>query len=551
MDTWAKPCPGRGMRSTLRTTSLLALLWGACSGAATDTLPSAALESQVDSVRAAGIRSLLGKPAFAKFLLSLHDGSVHKTGSGILVVSGEEDWSSGTAVVPLEDPVTGSPLMKDGIPWTISVDSLSDLPIGREDRALLETASAGQALSDPDPVARRKAVESFLPDGVATILPDLRTALGKEKNRSVREILAYAIAVGELQDPSDSAKISAAHRLVGLGNASAVPLLRAKAASVSTEVGKVFVQEAANLEGRIKMLEKVQVLFSGLSLGSILVLVALGLSIIYGLAGVINMAHGEFLMVGAYTTYAVQVLFDKWRPDGDLFFWVAMPFSVLTAGCVGIVIDWAVLRHLHKRPLESLLATWGVSLIMVQAARSVFGDLTSVRQPAIFTGGYELAASVTLPWNRLFIIVLAAVALGVLAFLLYRTRFGLRLRAVVQNRDMSACLGVRTARVDRMAFFLGGGLAGLAGWAMTLVGNVVPNMGESYIVDSFLVVVTGGVGKLLGTVISGMGIGLVTKGLEPIFQAVYGKVILLGLIILFLQVRPTGIFAPRGRGEDA
>jgi urea transport system permease protein len=551
MDTWAKPCPGSRQRTPLRIASVLALLWGASVHAATDTLPEAALRSTVDSVRAAGIRSLLGKPVFAKFLLSLHDGDVHVTGSGKLVVSGEEDWSTGSAVVPLEDPVTGAPLSKDGAPWTISVDSLSDLPIGREDRALLETASAGQALSDPDPVARRKAVESFLPDGAAAVLPDLREALAKEKNRSVREILAYAVAVGELDAPSDSAKIAAAHRLVGLGNASAVPLLRAKATVASADVSKAFLFEASNLEGRIKMLEKVQVLFSGLSLGSILVLVALGLSIIYGLAGVINMAHGEFLMVGAYTTYAVQVLFDKWRPDGDLFFWVAMPFSILTAGCVGMLINWAVLRHLHKRPLESLLATWGVSLIMVQAARSIFGDLTSVRQPAIFTGGYELAASVTLPWNRLFIIVLAAAALGVLAFLLYRTRFGLRLRAVVQNRDMSACLGVRTASVDRMAFFLGGGLAGLAGWAMTLVGNVVPNMGESYIVDSFLVVVTGGVGKLLGTVIAGMGIGLVTKGLEPIFESVYGKVILLGLIILFLQVRPTGIFAPRGRGEDA
>ena len=551
MDTWAKPCPGRGQRSPFRAAAAIALLWGASVKAANDTLPEAALTSQVDSVRVAAIRSLLGKPAFAKFLLSLHDGDVHRTPAGRLVVSGEQDWSSGAAVVPLQDPVTGDALLKDGAPWTISVDSLSDLPIGREDRSLLETASAGQALSDPDPVARRKAVESFLPDGAATVLPDLRKALEKESNRSVRGILAYAIAVGELQDPSDSAKISAAHRLVGLGNASAVPLLRAKAPSVSAAVGKVFVAEAANLEGRIKMLEKVQVLFSGLSLGSILVLVALGLSIIYGLAGVINMAHGEFLMVGAYTTYAVQVLFDRWRPDGDLFFWVAMPFSILTAGCVGMLLDWAVLRHLHKRPLESLLATWGVSLIMIQGARSIFGDLTAVRQPAVFTGGYELAASVTLPWNRLFIIVLAAVALGALAFILYRTRFGLRLRAVVQNRDMSACLGVRTARVDRMAFFLGGGLAGLAGWAMTLVGNVVPNMGEGYIVDSFLVVVTGGVGKLLGTVIAGMGIGLVTKGLEPIFEAVYGKVILLGLIILFLQVRPTGIFAPRGRGEDA
>ena len=550
MHTWAEPCPGTSCRRALRTASLLALLWAAGTRAAVDTLPEAALGSTVDSVRLGAIRSLMGKPAYAKFLLSLHDGEVHKTSTGKLVVTGEEDWSGASPVVPLEDPVTGSPLEQGGVPWTISPDSLSDLPVGREDRALLETASAGQALSDPDPAARRTAVESFLPDGATAVLPALREALSKETNKSVRKILKYAVAVGELDAATDTGKESAAVRLSDLGDAAAVPLLRARAGSASPEVAKVYLHQAGQLEQRIKLLEKIQVVFSGLSLGSILVLVAMGLAIIYGLAGVINMAHGEFLMVGAYTTYVVQSLFDRWHPGGDAFFWVALPFSILAAGCVGVLLDWAVLRHLHKRPLERLLATWGVSLILVQTARSLFGDLTSVRQPAIFTGGYDLAASVTLPWNRLFIIVLTAAALGVLAYLLYRTRFGLRLRAVVQNRDMSACLGVRTARVDRMAFFLGGGLAGLAGWAMTLVGNVVPNMGDSYIVDSFLVVVTGGVGKLAGTVIAGMGIGLVTKGLEPVFEAVYGKVILLGLIILFLQVRPTGIFAPRGRGED-
>jgi urea transport system permease protein len=213
-------------------------------------------------------------------------------------------------------------------------------------------------------------------------------------------------------------------------------------------------------------------------------------------------------------------------------------------------METLVIRHLYSRPLESLLATWGVSLLLIQGARSIFGDLTAVKLPQLLSGGFEIAPQVVLPYNRMFIMALATAIVLALLALFFRTNFGLRLRATTQNRDMSACLGIPVRHVDAMAFALGTGVAGVAGWAMTLIGNVVPNMGQTYIVDAFLVVVTGGVGKLLGTISAGLGIGIFNKILEPVFEAVYGKVILLGLIILFLQSRPTGLFPARGRNED-
>ena len=226
------------------------------------------------------------------------------------------------------------------------------------------------------------------------------------------------------------------------------------------------------------------------------------------------------------------------------------PLAFLVAASFGLVLEALVIRRLYSRPLESLLATWGISLILVQAARSIFGDLTAVRLPKILSGGWELAPQIILPYNRMFIMALAVIVVGGLLTLFFRTRFGLRLRATTQNREMSACVGVPVRRVDSLAFALGTGIAGIAGWAMTLVGNVVPNMGQTYIVDSFLVVVTGGVGKLMGTISAGLGIGIFNKVLEPVFEAVYGKVILLGLIVFFLQSRPTGLFPAKGRSEE-
>ena len=309
------------------------------------------------------------------------------------------------------------------------------------------------------------------------------------------------------------------------------------------------VKALENLQRRI---EKAQNLFSGISLGSILILIALGLAIVYGLAGIINMAHGEFLMIGAYTTYCMQSLvIDTLGIKSDLYFWVSIPASFTVAGVFGLVLERLVIRHLYARPLESLLATWGVSLIMVQAARSIFGDLTAVKAPAFLAGGWQLMPHLVLPYNRLFIIGLTAVVVSLTYLMLYRSRLGIRIRAVTQNRTMSACLGVETRRVDAITFFLGSGLAGLAGCAMTLIGNVVPDMGQTYIVDSFLVVVTGGVGKIAGAIVSGLGIGFLTKVLESFYEAVYGKVLILALIVVFLQFKPRGLFPDKGRiAED-
>ncbi len=315
---------------------------------------------------------------------------------------------------------------------------------------------------------------------------------------------------------------------------------------------KVKIQ-ISSIENRSNRIEWVQNLFSGVSLGSILILIALGLSIIYGLAGVINMAHGEFMMIGAYTSFCVQELFKMTSATGELsdfFFWASIPLAFLVSGLFGLLVERLILRKLYGKPLESLLATWGISLVLIQLARTIFGDLTSVKAPSVLSGGWEVVPQLVLPYNRIFIILMTT-AMIVLTFLfLYRSKNGLRIRSVTQNRAMSACLGISTKKIDAMTFFIGSGIAGIAGCCMTLIGNVVPDMGQTYIVDSFLVVVTGGVGSLFGTIAAGLGIGQLTKLLEPVFQAVYGKVIILGFIIFFLQFKPKGLFPAKGRVAD-
>ncbi|MFR9597385.1 MAG: urea ABC transporter permease subunit UrtB, partial [Rikenellaceae bacterium] len=258
-------------------------------------------------------------------------------------------------------------------------------------------------------------------------------------------------------------------------------------------------------------------------------------------------------MIGAYTTYCIQQLFERFLPESifDLAFFVSLPISFLVAALFGLVIERLVLRHLYSRLLESMLATLGISLILIQLARSIFGDLTTVKAPAILSGGIYLDSGLILPYNRLFIIALTILIFIGVYLLFQRTRLGVRIRAVTQNRNMSACVGISTKKIDMITFMFGSGLAGVAGCAITLIGNVVPNMGQTYIVDSFLVVVTGGVGKLAGCAISGLGIGVLSKFFEAGFEAVYGKVLILLFIIIFLQYRPKGLFADKGRiGDD-
>jgi urea transport system permease protein len=299
--------------------------------------------------------------------------------------------------------------------------------------------------------------------------------------------------------------------------------------------------------------EKLGALFTGISLGSILLLVALGLAITYGLMGVINMAHGELMMIGAYATYVVQGLFRQYAPGMfDAYLLVAIPASFLSAALVGAVLERLVLRHLYGRPLETLLATWGISLVLMQGVRSVFGaQNVGVENPSWMSGGVQLLANLSLPYNRLVIIGFALFVLVGMTLLISKTRLGLFVRGVTQNRPMASALGVNTARIDTYAFSLGCGIAGLAGCALSQIGNVGPDLGQNYIVDAFMVVVLGGVGQLAGTVYAAMGLGLMNKLLEGVAGAVLAKIAVLVFIIVFIQKRPQGIFAMKGRSAEA
>ncbi|TKB93569.1 MAG: urea ABC transporter permease subunit UrtB [Nitrospira sp.] len=296
-----------------------------------------------------------------------------------------------------------------------------------------------------------------------------------------------------------------------------------------------------------------ETLFRGISLSSILLMMSLGLAIVFGLMGVINMAHGELMMVGAYATFVTQQAFVGWvSPElFDWYFPVALPVAFLAAAAFGWVLEATVIRFLYGRLLETLLATWGVSLILMQAARVYFGDLTAVIAPQALRGGAQVMVGVYLPYNRIFIILLSIVCVLGIYFLLFRSNLGIRVRSVTQNRNMSACLGIPTRKVDSYTFAFASGLAGVAGWALTMVGNVDPGLGQNYIVDAFMVVVTGGVGKLAGTIWASLGIGGLNKLIEPVSGAVYGKVFILVGVILFLQWRPQGLFAAKGRNADA
>ena len=428
--------------------------------------------------------------------------------------------------------------------------------IGRADRLLLAQISAWLELFNTD-AQHRALAYGQLPDtagqaGIGILQLALLTETDENALRAGHEKY-YALRLNNTTDNAIARAYIDSLRNNGGDDATQVLRDYAKRGDRPEATGNYALEAAKTLDSHYLWLQRIQNAFSGLSLGSILILVSLGLAIVYGLAGIINMAHGEFLMIGAYTTYSMEQFFTNTLhiQNGNAFFIAALPASFLVAGCAGLILERLVIRKLYSKPLESLLATWGVSLILIQTARTLFGDLTAVKLPPMLSGGWAVSPHLVLPYNRLFIIVLTALVITVLYLTLQRTRLGLQIRAVTQNRGMSACLGINTRRVDAMTFFIGSGLAGLAGCAMTLIGNVVPDMGQTYIVDSFLVVVTGGVGKLAGTIVAGLGIGFISKIFEAFFQAVYGKVLILLLIMLFLQFKPKGLFPDKGRmAED-
>ena len=413
-------------------------------------------------------------------------------------------------------------------------------------------------LASPDPESRRAAARDLGARGTPEALPILIRALSDEQDRWVRYDLEEAIHLLNLEMADSQTRFAAIQKLGDMRSAAALPILQELTQLPADTLEQQTLKNAAeHASRRIQKWQDVtrgiETLLQGLSLGSILLLMALGLAIVFGLMGVINMAHGEMMMIGAYATFVVQEGFKAYLGEHlfDYYFFFALPCAFVVAAFIGWILEGTLIRFLYGKPLETLLATWGVGLVLIQSARVIFGDLTAVQAPSWLRGGAQVVVGVQLPYNRLFIIFLALFCVAGVYLLLFRTGIGLRIRAVLQNRDMSACMGIPTRKLDAYTFAFGSGLAGLAGSALTMVGNVDPELGRNYIVDSFMVVVAGGVGKLAGTIAAAFGIGTLNKLLEPGFGAVYGKVIILVLIILFLQVRPSGLFTLKGRHLDS
>ncbi|MBW9105213.1 urea ABC transporter permease subunit UrtB [Paraburkholderia phenoliruptrix] len=428
-------------------------------------------------------------------------------------------------------------------------------------RAKVAGALSGLQLDSPDKTTRAEAIDALLKNPDASIKPLIDAARAKETDPALKKRLDTLWAMTALHDADAAKRLEAVQLVAARHDLEMNELLRplvAKKADGSFAEGDERVRAAAQsgldeLDAIRRRSEIAGTLFAGLSLGSVLLLAALGLAITYGLIGVINMAHGEFLMIGAYATYVVQNLFQRMAPGAvDWYPLVAVPASFAAAALVGIVIERLVLKHLYGRPLETLLTTFGISLILIQATRMLFGaQNVQVVNPSWMSGGVTVLPGLILPYNRLAILAFALIVVGIAWAVLTKTRLGLFVRAVTQNRRMAACVGVKTARVDSYAFAFGAGIAGLGGCALSQIGNVGPDLGQSYIIDSFMAVVLGGVGQLAGTVIGGFGLGLVSKAIEPFWGAVLAKIAVLVLIVLFIQKRPQGMFALKGRSAEA
>ena len=472
----------------------------------------------------------------AAFLQAMADDAVKLQGNQVLLVR------EGQAI----DPVTGASTALNG--------DAQDVINNNRMRGEIDSALAALQLLSPDAAKRLQAVNALLKEPDPTKLAMLEKALSAEANPQVKTQMLLARAAVLLNSDKPSERLASAKALAESQTPDTQLLLNQRLSQEDDKQVRVQLQSSLRtIQSALAWGEKLGALFTGISLGSILLLVALGLAITYGLMGVINMAHGELMMIGAYATYVVQGLFRQYLPGAfDAYLLVAVPASFLAAALVGALLERAVLRHLYGRPLETLLATWGISLVLMQGVRTVFGaQNVGVENPSWMSGGVQLLANLSLPYNRLVIIAFALCVLVGMTLLISQTRLGLFVRGVTQNRPMASALGVNTARIDTYAFSLGCGIAGLAGCALSQIGNVGPDLGQSYIVDAFMVVVLGGVGQLAGTVYAALGLGLMNKLLEGLAGAVLAKIAVLVFIIVFIQKRPQGLFAMKGRSAEA
>ncbi len=538
-----------------------------------------------DDVRANTITSLAksGDARLERFFELYRQGSVYnwpdESGEVRIVVNEETEMDDDfNEFAPLFEPITGKAFLVDGKQAKPDLFDLEDISPGRTLRNLVNSSKFLLRLFSPDLETRSSGVKKcgdppFLPEAIPFLNEISEEKGGDEKIKWLaRESIGLIQFAGKVEG-----KDSLNDRLNALSSLGKLKSLRAYAriADFSNVIAKQFedkkisygkkesiTKEISKIErslnGHKDTVELAGNLFRGVSYGTVLILIALGLAITFGLMGVINMAHGELMMIGAYVTYEVQMHFGH-TPENpvDSYYFAALPMAFLVSALVGLIMEALVVRHLYNRPLESLLATWGVGLLLIQLIRIRYGDNIGVNSPTWARGGYEVAQDIILPYARLYLIGLCVACVSFVYFILRRTRQGMLIRATMQNRDMARSLGVRTRNVDRFTFALGSGIAGVAGYGWTIIGGVTPDMGQTnFIVDSFLVVVTGGVGELAGVLFSGLGIGVLSKAIEPmefgtfVVGPVWGKVLLLVFIVAFIQYRPSGLFAPKGRLAD-
>jgi len=480
--------------------------------------------------------------------------------NGKVVLCAKFQEVNGQKMAPLSDPLSTKPLLgPDGAQVLVPSGELESIgPSGRERRAVADAIRLLEIWSD-DLETRLAAIRRFGDSRKSEFLEPLGELARADVPSSVQSRARESIALIELgsEDFAQAAekRIAAARQLGEMASARAVPVLTdllKNPGSLQESEQQAFTSSLEAIESYQWKITRVQDLFYGLSLGSVLILVALGLAIIFGQMGVINMAHGELMMIGAYATYETQLLFGHTPDDPvNLFFIAALPIAFLSAAFVGWLIELLIVRHLYGRPLETLLATWGVGLVLIQAVRLRYGDNIGVNSPTWLVGSFEPIQDLRISYNRVFIMSLCAICVLAISAIMNGTRRGLLIRATVQNRETAESLGVNTRQTDGLTFALGAGLAGIAGYAWTLIGGVTPDMGQNHIVDAFLVVVTGGVGELAGSVLAGLGLGMLNKFIEPILgSAIWAKVILLLLVIAFIQWKPAGLFPPKGRLAD-
>ena len=513
------------------------LLWliaiPAC--AALDPAAVKQLAADDSDAKIAAIQQLGSQPEAASLLKAMANDELLVSGDSVFVLDGERalDAASGAEIKPVPE----------------SYESIS---VNSRVRETLSGVLAALDLLNPDRALRLEAAQALQGHAGVELLPVLAQALAKESDPAIKALLEKAHAGARLASPSPANRLAAVNALAGQASPETRSLLlplQDAATEPDAQVRAAAAQAIRHIESKLAVGETLGQVFTGLSLGSILLLAALGLAITYGVMGVINMAHGELLMVGAYATYLVQTLFRAYLPQYlDWYLLAAIPVAFAAAALVGMLLERTVIRRLYGRPLETLLATWGLSLILIQAARVIFGaQNVEVANPVWMSGGIELMAGLVLPWNRIVIIGFALFVLALMWALMQKTRLGLFVRAVTQNRAMAGCVGVPTGRIDMLAFGLGAGIAGLGGVALSQIANVGPDMGQGYIVDSFLVVVLGGVGQLAGAAWAALGLGVVTKFLEGWSGAVLAKIMVLIIVIVFIQKRPQGLFALKGR----